>query len=163
MRVASEMVPNGDERPLNPSASTRFTPPRTTRQLMPRESLIERLVDARRQRCVVVQGQAGSGKTSTLLAWRRALLSLDFDVAWLSLTPEDNALPRLLGGLLDSVGEIDPGIGREAALLAGRDGGEDGIELWVISLVQGFARRQRQIVVMLDDLHCIDNRRALRA
>ncbi len=157
-------TPAAAERALNPSASTRFMPPRGARQLMPREALMERLVDARRQRCVVVQGQAGSGKTSTLLAWRRILLSLDFDVAWLSLSPEDNELPRFFDGVLASIAEVDAGIARASALLAGRsDSGDAGIELWVIALVQGFGNRQREMVLMLDDLHHIDDARVLQA
>lgn len=157
-------TPGPYARSLNPSASTRFMPPRVARQLMPREALMERLVDARRQRCVVLQGQAGSGKTSTLLAWRRILLSLDFDVAWLSLSPEDNALPRFFDGVLASIAEVDAGIARESALLAGRAGsGDAGIELWVISLVQGFGNRQREMVLMLDDLQHIDDVRVLQA
>ena len=47
---------------------------------MPREALMGRLLDARRHRCVMIQGQAGSGKTSTLMAWRKAMISLGYDV-----------------------------------------------------------------------------------
>src|SRR6202012_741462 len=46
----------------------RLLPPRGARQLIPREALMARLLEARRQRCVVIQGPAGSSKTSTLLA-----------------------------------------------------------------------------------------------
>ncbi len=67
---------------------------------MPRTALMARLLDARRQRCVVIQGPAGSAKTSALLAWRQALLTLDFDVAWLSLAPEDDDLTAFFNGLL---------------------------------------------------------------
>ena len=83
------------------------TPPRTSRRLMKREPLMKRLVDARRQRCTVVLGQAGSGKTTTLLAWRRELMALDFDVAWLSLSAEDDDLQRFLRGLVVSIASVD--------------------------------------------------------
>ncbi|MGV3571933.1 MAG: LuxR family transcriptional regulator, partial [Ramlibacter sp.] len=111
-------------RGLEPVPSTKLLPPRTTRRLVPRDALIARLLDARRQRCVLVQGPAGSGKTSTLVAWRQALLPLDFDVAWLSLAPEDNDLERFFACLLASLAEVDPRAVREAALLMGRDSGE---------------------------------------
>ncbi|WP_349605864.1 IS630 family transposase [Cupriavidus sp. DF5525] len=144
-------------------ASTKVMPPRTARNLIPREALMARLQDARRQRCMVVQGQAGSGKTSTLLAWRRSLLSLDYDVTWLTLAPEDNEPTRFFECLLASIGEVDPAIVREAALLIGHDSDDAAIEHWVISLVQGLAARRREIVVMLDDLHHIDDPRIYQA
>ena len=133
------------------------TPPRTSRRLMKREALMGRLVEARRQRCIVVLGQAGSGKTSPLLAWRRELISLDFDVAWLTLSPENNQLQRFLRDLLDSVGNVDAAIVDEAGLLTEGVGADPDIEHWVIALVQGFASRQRELVLMLDDLHHVQN------
>ncbi|KJK21346.1 hypothetical protein UB46_27750 [Burkholderiaceae bacterium 16] len=148
---------------VEPIASTKVMPPRITRNLIPREALTARLQEARRQRCVVVQGQAGSGKTSTLLAWRRTLLSLDYDVTWLSLAVEDNEPGRFFDCLLASIGETDPAIVREASLLIGRDTDDAAIEHWVISLVQGLARHRREIVVMLDDLHHIDDARIYQA
>ncbi|WP_144113505.1 LuxR C-terminal-related transcriptional regulator [Paraburkholderia sp. BCC1886] len=124
---------------------------------MPRPALIARLVDARHRRCVVIQGPAGSAKTSTLLAYRQALLTLDFDVAWLSLAPEDDDLTAFFNALLACLASVDPAITREAELLVGRDGGESAPEHWVITLVRGIARRKRELVLMLDDVHHLRN------
>ncbi|RWA49075.1 hypothetical protein AU476_31170 [Cupriavidus sp. UYMSc13B] len=80
---------------------------------MPREALMARLLDARRQRCVVIQGQAGSGKTSTLMAWRKAMLSLGYDV-WLAVAgAEDNDPARFFECLLASIAEADAAAVRE--------------------------------------------------
>lgn len=158
---ATDMPASGSA--VEPIASTKVMPPRVARNLIPREALMARLQEARRQRCVVVQGQAGSGKTSTLLAWRRSLLALDYDVTWLSLAVEDNEPGRFFDCLLASIGEVDPAIVRETALLIGRDTDAAAIEHWVISLVQGLARYRREIVVMLDDLHHIDDARIYQA
>ena len=95
------------ERRIEPVASTKLLPPRPSRRLVPRDALQARLLEARRQRCVVVQGPAGSGKTSTLVAWRQALLALDFDVAWLSLSAEDCEPTRFFDCLLASIGEVE--------------------------------------------------------
>ncbi len=122
---------------------------------MPREALLARLIEARRRRCVVVQGPAGSGKTSVLVAWRQALLSLDFDVAWLSLSPEDDHAARFFDYLVAGLGAVDPGMVREAALLMGRGADESAREHWVISLVQGLERHPRELVLMLDDVHLL--------
>ncbi|WP_050982986.1 LuxR C-terminal-related transcriptional regulator [Cupriavidus basilensis] len=144
-------------------ASTKLVPPRGARRLMPREALLARLLEARRQRCVVVQGPAGSGKTSTMVAWRQALLSLDFDVAWLSLGAEDNEPTRFFDCLLASLAEVDARMVREAALLMGRDSEDSAIEHWVITLVNGIANRTRELVLMLDDLQHVDDPRIIEA
>ncbi|RDK05214.1 IS630 family transposase [Cupriavidus lacunae] len=144
-------------------ASTKLMPPRVTHALIPRAGLMARLQEARRQRCVVVQGQAGSGKTSTLLAWRRSLLSLDYDITWLSLAAEDNEPVRFFECLLASIAATNPAIVREASLLLGRGNDDAAIEHWVISLVQGLADHPRELMVMLDDLHHIDDARIFQA
>ncbi|MGA7814976.1 LuxR C-terminal-related transcriptional regulator, partial [Caballeronia sp.] len=109
------------------------------------------LVATRRQRFVLLRGPAGSGKTTTLVTWRQALLSFDFDVAWLSLTEDDNNPARFLDCLLASLAEVDPAIGCEVALLSGEDWEASKIEHRMIMLVSGVARRSRELVLMLDD------------
>lgn len=148
---------------IEPVTGTRLVPPRGARQLMPREALMARLLEARRQRCVVIQGPAGSAKTSTMMALRQAMLTLDFDVAWLSLAPEDDDLTSFFNGLLASLASVDPMIAREAELLVGRESDETAVEHWVITLVRGIARRKRELVLMLDDVHYLENARILEA
>ncbi|AGW89846.1 LuxR C-terminal-related transcriptional regulator [Cupriavidus necator] len=144
-------------------APTRLVPPRGARPLMPREALLARLTEARRQRCVVIQGPAGCAKTSTLVAWRQALLKLDFDVAWLSLEAEDNNLAAFFNGLVASLATVDAAIVRDAWLLMGRDGNQSAAEHWVITLVRAIAARKRELVLMLDDVHHLDDPGALLA
>ena len=147
------------DRRIEPVASTKLLPPRPSRRLVPRDALQARLLEARRQRCVVVQGPAGSGKTSTLVAWRQALLALDFDVAWLSLSAEDCEPTRFFDCLLASIGEVDPDAVREAALLMGRDSDESALEHAVITVVQAISSRSRELVLMLDDLQHLEDAR----
>ncbi len=142
---------------------TKLVPPRSARRLMPREALMARLLEARRRRCLVIQGPAGSAKTSTLVALRQGLLALDFDVAWLSLAPEDNELASFFNSLLSSLAEVDDEIVREAAILMGRDSQGSAIEHWVITLVRGIASRKRELVLMLDDLHHLEDPRLFQA
>lgn len=156
-------LPAASARMPRPIADAKIQPPRGARQLMPREALLSRLVDARQQRCVVIQGQAGSGKTSTLMAWRKAIISLGYDVCWLTLSVEDNEPARFFDCLLASIAEADPAAAREAEQLAGSEIDEAAIELWVITLVQALARRQRELVLMIDDLHEIADARILQA
>ncbi|WP_447802742.1 LuxR C-terminal-related transcriptional regulator [Pseudomonas serbica] len=145
------------DRVLQLIPDTKVIPPRGARQLMPRAALLSRLMEARRQRCVAIQGPAGSGKTSTLLAWRRELLAIDFDVAWLSLTGEDNEPARLTNCLMASVAEVDATLVREAGLLLGEGGGELALEHWIIVLLQAIAAHASDLVLMIDDLHHLDD------
>ncbi|QYX48722.1 LuxR C-terminal-related transcriptional regulator [Pseudomonas tussilaginis] len=145
------------DRALQLIPDTKVIPPRGARQLMPRAVLMSRLMEARRQRCVAIQGPAGSGKTSTLLAWRRELVAIDFDVAWLSLTGEDNEPARLANCLLASVAEVDSAITREATQLLGEEGGELALEHWIIVLLQNIAQHGNDLVLMIDDLHHLND------
>ncbi|QHE84610.1 LuxR C-terminal-related transcriptional regulator [Hydrogenophaga sp. BPS33] len=144
------------------ASSVRLTRPLGTRRLMAREQLMERLMAARHQRCVVVLGQAGCGKTSTLLAWRQALLRADVDVAWLSLAPEHDPLPGFLRDLLASLAQVDPAMVREATLLTEGAQADAEIENGIIALVRGIAARPRELVLMLDDLQHLRDPRIFR-
>ena len=143
-------------RVLEPIASTKISPPRGTR-LIPRDALVARLVDVRRKRCLVIQGPLGSGKTSVLIAWRQALIPLDFDVAWLSLSSEDDEPNRFFDCPLASLAAVDPAIGRDAAYLLGHGSDPAAVEHWVIRLVQDLAKRPRDLMLILDDLHQVEH------
>lgn len=137
----------------SPVVSSKLIPPRSAGRLISRERLQEQMLKARRQRCIVLKGPAGCGKTSTLIAWRQALLPLGFDVAWLTLSADDNELTRFLDYLLASLGQVDPGLVREATQLEGRGIDSEAVERTVITLVRSIASRSRELVLVLDDLH----------
>lgn len=139
--------------------SPRSVSPRGAARIVARERLLAQLIEARRKRCIVIQGPAGCGKTSLLVAWREALLPLGFDVAWLTLAVDDD-LTRFLDYLLASVAQIDPVICREATLLSGRGMDEETVERSVIALVRGIASHNTDFVLVLDDLHQLTNARS---
>jgi LuxR family transcriptional regulator, maltose regulon positive regulatory protein len=133
--------------------------PRSANRIVARERVVAQLLGARRKRCVVLQGPAGCGKTTTLVAWREALLPLGFDVAWLSLAAEDNDLPHFLDCLVMCFAQCAPAIAQEAALLGGRGADDEAVERTVISLVRGIAQHATDLVLVLDDLHALTNER----
>nr|MBA2397680.1 AAA family ATPase [Bradyrhizobium sp.] len=153
----------GNERPsgrtLAPIVTTKLVPPRSIGRVVGRERLVAQLLEARRKRCVVIRGPAGFGKTSVMTAWRQALLSLDFDVAWLTLTAEDNEPTRWLDYLLACIARHDAELTREAALLAGRGVDREAIERAIIALVRAVSKSPRELVLMLDDLHFLTDPR----
>ena len=83
---------------------SQLAPPRISSRLIAREALLSQLMAARRHRCVVLQGPGGCGKTTTVAAWRQALLQHNFTVAWLGLTDDDNAPAQLFDALLRFAG-----------------------------------------------------------
>ncbi|WP_184527928.1 LuxR C-terminal-related transcriptional regulator [Variovorax sp. Sphag1AA] len=135
------------------AAGARLAPPRGAPRFIAREPLMSRLAEARRRRCIVISGPAGSGKTSLLAAWRQVLVPLGFDIAWLTVTPEDNDVSRFLDALVAGFAQVDGGIVREAALLGGDRNDNDAIERLIVSLVRGIAAHPRELVLVLDDLH----------
>ncbi len=130
---------------------------------MTRDVLTERLQAARRQRCLVVQGPAGSGKTSTLVAWRQMLVSLDFDVAWLSLADEDNEPTRFLHCVFSSLAQANVIASGEDRDVLDEAGDETAVERAVVSLLDDIGRRSRELVLVLDDVHLVDDPRIMHA
>lgn len=148
-----------DARAPNTLISSKLAPPRNAGRAVSREQLLSRLMQGRRRRCLVLQGPAGSGKTTTLAGWRLALLPLGFDVAWLHLTHEDNEPTRLLDYLLASVAQAAPGATLGAADYAGRGVDSEAVERALISLVRAIAGHPRELVLILDDVqHLTDVR-----
>lgn len=119
--------------------------------------------EARHQRCVVVQGPAGSGKTSTLVAWRQMLVSLDFDVAWLSLAEEDNEPTRFLNCVMASLEQIGVTVARDDSALLDEIADESATESAVVALLDDIRKRPRDVVLVLDDVHLADDPRILHA
>lgn len=117
-----------------------------------RGRLLNQLLEARRKRCIAMQGPAGSGKTTLLLAWRESLLSLGFHVAWHAFTEDDDNLPTALDHLVASLAAVDARISTEASqLLNGSLDGDDP-EGVVISLIRGIEAHHAELVLVLDDV-----------
>jgi len=156
---APKSLSNASARNLEPIAGTKLVPPRPARRPLARDGLAARLLEARHRRCVIVQGPAGCGKTSALVTWRQSLVSLGFEVAWLSLAEEDNDPARFFDCLLASIGLVDAGIVRDAASLIGDGSDPSAIEHWVVTLIEAIAGQPRDLVLILDDVHHLEDTR----
>lgn len=149
-----------DKQAAASGVASRVMAPRNKTRIVARERLIAQLIEARRKRCILLQGPAGCGKTTTLVAWREALLPLGFDLAWLTLSPEDNDLANFVDSLVASLSQVDGRICREASLLGGRGVDDEAVERTVIALVRGIAGCMRDLVLVIDDLHHVTNPRS---
>lgn len=154
-----------DAAPLSASqpVESAYVSPRVSTRVVGRERLLTQLIEARRKRCIVMQGPAGYGKTTALIAWREALYPLAFQVAWLTLADEIDDLARFLDALAASLAQVDPSISRDAAFLGGRGMDDEAVERTIIALVRGIASRQGDLVLVLDDLHRLTDRRCHRS
>ena len=110
-----------------------------------RQRLLTQLIEARRQRCIVVQGPAGSGKTTLMTGWRQALIPLGFEVGWLRLGPEHNDPARLLESL---VAELPKG----AVAMPAPGPDPDAMERAIVLLAQDLAAHRHEVVLVLDEL-----------
>ena len=144
---------------LEPIVTSKLFPPRFAKKIVARERLLKQLLEARRLRCIVIQGPAGYGKTTAAVAFRSALLPLGFNVAWLTLSPEDDDVSHWLDYLLASFNEVDPAIAHEAKLLAGTGSEGDAVERTIFALVRSIAYYARELVLVLDDLHWLTDSR----
>lgn len=138
----------------SPLMPARTEIPRLTKgMLVPRTHLLQRMTDAKGLRGVVLQSPAGSGKTQLLHAWRRELISAGVDVAWVSLSTEDNHPAVILDSLIAALGKVDPALVREARMIVGRSGDDKAIEAVAISLVRATMSHPRELAIFFDDVH----------
>jgi LuxR family maltose regulon positive regulatory protein len=129
-------------------------PPRLQNGIIERTRLLARLGQARGAACVVIQGPAGSGKTTLARQWRAQLIPFGHDCAWCMASAQDDA-GSLLESLFSSLDQIDPSIAREAALIYDGDGEVRSADRVAIPLLNGLQRRQRPLVIFIDDYHYV--------
>ena len=73
-----------------------------------RKHLLTRLASARHRTCVLIQGPAGSGKTTVASQWRVQAISYGYDFAPVTVAPGDDS-ERLADNLFASLNHLAPG------------------------------------------------------
>ncbi|MBP0620393.1 LuxR C-terminal-related transcriptional regulator [Cupriavidus consociatus] len=159
---ANPPSPPGSQSTTLPSPPSRPASLRSAARVVARERLLTQLTEARRRRCIVLQGPAGYGKTALLSAWRLDLLALSFDMAALALEPADNERQRWLDRMLACLAEISPDITREAVLLAERGTDDEAVERAIVALVRGIGAHSREVTLVLDDAQHLGSSRVLQ-
>jgi len=79
--------------------------PRARRGLVPRDALVQRLIDADEAAVVVIEAPAGYGKTTLMAQWAERTKAR---VAWLSLDAGDDDPASFLGYLDEAIGRVEP-------------------------------------------------------
>ena len=147
--------PNRSDRPL--LITTKFRAPSGACSLVTRERLLQRLQAQRQRRLTLIHGPAGFGKTTLSLQWRERLKVEGVNVAWLSLSREDNPLDRFLTYLVEAVRVGDPTLDVDvAAQMAAHP--EQAASIVVTELINAFEGAERDFYLVLDDWHLIVER-----
>jgi LuxR family maltose regulon positive regulatory protein len=123
-----------------------------------RKQLLTRLAAARHRTCVLIQGPAGSGKTTLALQWRVQAISYGYDFAIVTVAPGDDT-ERLADNLFASLNRVDPALSREASFVYNRNGGGRSPEPAAIAVVRALTAHPRDIVLVIDDYHLIQDER----
>ncbi len=90
--------------------TTKYLVPYPLYALIPRHQLMKLLDDGMSRPLTLVSAPAGFGKTTLLSAWARFQQSNNAQVAWLSLTEEDNDLTRFWTYILAALNKAQPEI-----------------------------------------------------
>ncbi|MBL8096298.1 MAG: hypothetical protein JNL73_19125, partial [Anaerolineales bacterium] len=131
-----------------------LVPPRPQR--VHRPHLVDRLNEGLRpgHKLTVVAAPVGFGKTTLLGEW---VANAQRPAAWLSLDENDNDPARFLSYIIAALQTLDAGLGVEAfgLLQAGQPPLSEAI---LTSLLNDIARSPRDLLLLLDDYHLIENR-----
>jgi LuxR family maltose regulon positive regulatory protein len=139
---------------LTTPLATKLTPPRTSLRQVPRPRLLDMLQAGTQQLLTLVSAPAGAGKTTLLTSWSSSRQPPG-PLAWLSLDAADNSAtsfwPYALAALCQS-----GAVPSDSALcgLTPQPGSE---ERFLPQLVSGLAELPTPVVLVLDDLHEIND------
>src|SRR6266850_1994608 len=125
-----------------------------------RKELLTRLAAARHWACSLIQGPAGSGKTTLALQWRVQAISYGYDFAPVTVASGDDA-ERVADSLFAALDRVDPALSREASFVYNRNGTRSS-EPAAIAVIRALTKHPRDIVLMLDDNHLVSDDRVHR-
>lgn len=145
---------------------TKFRTPRLRRDTLLRPELLQRaLRGSEDARLLLVQAPAGFGKTTVLVQLADALSSLArAQLAWVSLDADDNDSNRLFASLFGALAtlSLDWPVPPQSLLAELHDAGP-AARAALTPLLDALASRPGQrVVIVLDDLHHIDDDAALQ-
>ncbi|HET6319009.1 MAG TPA: AAA family ATPase, partial [Chloroflexota bacterium] len=137
----------------SPLLETKLFVPRPRRSVVPRPRLIERLNGGVEVKLVLVSAPPGFGKTTLLAEW---LASSGRAAAWLSLDQADNHAQSFWSYVVAALRTVQPDIGAGAMALL-QSPQPPPTELLLATLLNELQALPRDVVLVLDDYHVIDD------
>lgn len=139
---------------------SKFNLPSISAGYVGRPQLLEILDQALVHRLTLVSAPPGSGKTTTAGAWAQSARKHGTVVCWLSLDESDNNPGRFLdymnGCLEDGGFELIPGP------YPGQEGLQGRLEHLLADFTRSWKNRTREVVIVLDDYHLIQDQQVHR-
>ena len=131
---------------------TKFRSPVLGANLVQRHALMQRLDALLGVKLGIICAPAGFGKSTILGQWAQNLKSRNIEVGWLSLDGADDDLSRFLDYLLAALNRADETLVRDVPTLL-RSSPVLPVDSVLTTLVNDLSRRNRDIVLVLDDCH----------
>ena len=128
--------------------SGKLAPPRLQVAVLPRSRVQEKIDHAVEHRAVLISAPAGSGKTTACASWSTTC-GRAHDVAWLTVDPADNQPHRFWSHLAAALGQVQPSPRPPSPDRA------PPMDL-IDEIVEAVSRRDRPIVLVMDDIHELD-------
>lgn len=130
---------------------TKLHQPLPAPSLVPRQRLLDKLLDSPDAKLILVSASAGSGKTTLVVQWLERLFQ---PVAWLSLDETDNSLVAFLSGLTAAVQAAFPGACSFTQKLL-RTPQTPPVDYLAAALINELSEVAEPFVLVLDDYHYI--------
>jgi hypothetical protein len=140
---------------------TKLHAPKPRRGHVPRPRLLERLNRGSESKLTLVAAPTGFGKTTLLADWVAQRAVENAPTGWLRLDAADNDPASFWTYLIAVLRTVAPGAGGTAlTLLHGR---QTPLRAVLTSLVNELASLPRDVVLILDDAHAVDDQETLDA
>jgi LuxR family transcriptional regulator, maltose regulon positive regulatory protein len=155
----STKAPGSHRRAASPVTllATKLSAPARRRDLVPRTGLLRLVAAAPLPKLVLVGAPPGSGKTTFLSEWcESGWEDRERSFAWLSLDPADNDPARFWAYTVEALSRAAPSVTPSTARLADAPGAGV-VESLLPALINDLTGERGQVVLVLDDLHVIDN------
>jgi LuxR family transcriptional regulator, maltose regulon positive regulatory protein len=149
--MSSQGQPVHDTIPL---LETKLFVPRWPENLVARSGLLDRLHQGSHRKLTVLCAPAGSGKTTLLAEWLAQRPGAP-PVGWLSLDSADNEPASFWTCVIRALQKVDAAVGQQA--LDAIQTGSAPTVATLTSLLNEITRIDRDVVLILDDYHVIDD------
>jgi LuxR family maltose regulon positive regulatory protein len=135
---------------------SKLRPPQVPADYMPRPHVQAALAANPHARLIVLSAPAGFGKSTALAAMAQAYAAAGNAVAWFSLSPEDDDPSRFFQQLIEALRAAVPGLGDDALGYLQNTMRVPAAAL-MESLLADLAQREQPLLLVLDDLHLVQD------
>jgi LuxR family maltose regulon positive regulatory protein len=142
-----------------PLSEAKLAQPRVRAGFISRARLFMALDELENVELTMISGPAGSGKTVLVSSWLAS--RPDLATAWITLDHGDDDPVRLWTHVAHAVDRTRRGLGRGA--LRRLRTPRSSVEAAIDELLNGLARHDGRVVIVLDDLHHVSSERCLRS